>query len=143
MLKSPVFKDTKIIHLKQFSFLLLETKCSSVTWLVDARIWPGAYIIRRDTSFPHETWKVKKNKSHLPEVITVLRKCLSGFYIKGYKNQLGVYFNLLNQLLAKLWVYLFLTTGDQLDYGFLTYNSHNKLPRGYSICHLPLLCPLL
>ena len=94
-------------------------------------------------SFLYETWKVKKNKSHLPEVITVLRKCLSGFYIKGYKNQLGVYFNLLNQLLAKLWVYLFLTTGDQLDYGFLTFNSHNKLPRGYSICHLPLLCPLL
>ena len=56
-------------------------------------------------SFLYETWKVKQKKSYLPEVITVLRKCLNGFYIKGYQNQLGVYFNLLNQLLAKLGVY--------------------------------------
>lgn len=82
-----------------------------------------------------------KKKSHLPEVITVLRKCVSGFYIKGYQNQLGVYFNLWNQLLAKLGVYLFQATGDQLGYGFLTYNGHNKLPgdMASAICHYCVL----
>lgn len=62
----------------------------------------------------------KLKKWHLPGVITELRKCLMVLFIKDYQNQLGAYFDLLNQLLAKLEVYLFLPLNNQLGYLFLT-----------------------
>ena len=76
-------------------------------------LWPTMQLMV--TLDPHSTEWGQGSNSHPHGYLVWLVTSQATFialFMKDYQNQLGVYFDLLNQLLAKLGVYLSLTIDD-------------------------------